>query len=552
MSFAASNDCDSGFWKKTLRCQALALLGLTTSPQPNESDVPADATEIHEYTRVFLKKNSIHCVDGTRPLMFVDPAVCTTVAGCPQPGGGTAAYGQGMVSDLWLISMPGGGSCNARDLDLDGKYEDGTSCTDVYPTETAEMSSAFDPPMKNMNGVGGTSSGILSPDPVENSVFAAYNRVRIEKCSYDRYVGRARRNNLAGDLVGNPITYNLYSHGRKIMETALSELEDGLTYTTWIPGSGGSAQGVATSLPPLSDATQVVFVGHSGGAHGLMHNIDWLAERVREATGEDPDVRAIIDANFLPSIENEAAFASAPGGGAPLNGDAYTNQWAGESLDSATAPFAYDGSVWHQASLLSQQQLSWKMKFDKSCLKAHSSDDDWKCRDRHHVLFNHMSTPFFMREDFSDPNKEHTAGTGHPVQWGLVAGCTYANPSAPGCDLRPLLDPATDYRARLTQQVSTLLGDIGTRSEIVTGVDDSLPAGVVPTVYAWMPDCASHEGVYDNDSFRNTLIREDTTMVSVTMRAAVHAFIAAPATNTTAWRIDGTYLGASMTSLCPP
>lgn len=545
------NDCTSGFWSKTLRCQALAVWNLGDPPQPNDADAPADAAEIKEYTRVFLSKTSVRCVDGTRPLVYVDPAVCTTAGGCPQPGGGMVAYGADMLSDKWLISMTGGGSCNAFDADGDGKYEDGTRCTDLYPAEANEMSSAFDKPMKNLTSEPGGSSGIMSPDPAQNPVFATYNRVRVEKCSYDRYLGRSKHSNASGSLLGNPITYTLYNHGQRIMDVVLKDLRKGLAYTTWTPGTGGTATAVSATLPQLTQATHVVFIGHSGGAHGLYHNVDRLAAKVGKFTKGVADVRAIFDANFVSALENEAAFGTVSVGGAPLGGDIYSNQWTGASLDSAGAAFTFDGQGFHEDSWFGQQQLSWKMRLDKSCVAAHAAADRWKCRDRFHVLFNHIATPLFFREDFTDPNSEHTdGGDGHPVSWGVPTGCTYPDLlELPGCDA-PRLAAATQHRARLEEQVTTFLSDFDTDSELATQADTSLPAGTLPTVYAWMPSCGTHEGAYGNAGYHDTEIDDGVT--SIDMRAWIEAFVAAPATNQVAWKIEGNVLATSMTSSCPP
>lgn len=550
---AATNSCTSGFWSTTLRCRALDVAGLTDPPQPNESSAPPGAAAVKEYTRVFLPTTRVRCVDGTRPVLYVDAAVCATPGGCAQPGGGTAPYGADMVSDKWLISVTGGGACNASDSDGDGTLDDGTRCTDLYPGEASEMSSALDAPMKNLTSAPGGSSGIMSPDPAENPVFAAYNRVRVEKCSYDRYLGRATHKNVAGDLLGTPITYTLYNHGQRIMESALKTLKRGLAYTTWAPGPGGTVIPVAAQLPPLADATHVVFVGHSGGAHGLYHNIDRLADAVRRAAGDDADVRAVFDANFVPAIENEAAFATDVPGGAPLGGDIYTHQWIGASLDSAGGAFTYDGAGFHDASWFGQQQISWKTRLDASCLRAHPADEHWMCRDRYHVLLNHVATPLFFREDFTDPNSEHTdGGDGHPIPWALPGTCAYPDLLAlPGCGA-PRFTAATQHRARLEEQATRFLSDFDTRSELATQSDASVPAGVLPTLYGWMPSCGSHTGAYGDASYHDTAIRDEGTLEVVDMRQWLEAFVAAPATGQVAWKIDGAVLGTTMTSLCPP
>jgi hypothetical protein len=493
---------------------------------------------------VFLKDRNLRCVDGTRPVLYVAPARCTQPGGCLQPGGAVAPFGAEIESDNWIVSFTGGGACHARDTNGDGVYDDGTNCTSVYPSERSEMGTATEPPMKNLGPPAG-SSGILSRDPVLNPVFASYHSVRVEKCSYDRYNGRAEHPNVAGSLDGQPFTYTLYSHGQLIAESAIDELLNGLSYTTWDDSNqDGIVDERKARLPRLASARQVLLVGHSGAAHGLRHNADRLAARIQRGAAH-PDVRVVFDANFLPSIEGEAAFA--PG----LNGNPYTGQWVGASSASGQ-PFTYDGQAFHRSGFVAEQLDSWQTALDESCLAAHPPSTQWQCRDRQHVLFNHLSTPMFVREDQADPNTEHLdGGAGHPITWALLAGCSYQpGPPAPGCDAR--FAPLIEHRPRLLDLARWLLGGIGTRSEIARGVDSSLGAGQSPSVYLWMPICFSHAGAFSNDAFFSTGIVEGPQTLS--MRQALESLLAMPARNAIDWRIHGNVCGRPMSSDCnlPP
>lgn len=542
-----SNDCTHNYWAPTLRCQALSLTGSTEPPQPNATDRPASVAELKEYTRVFLPNRNLRCLDGTRPLLYVAQAKCTDPAGCLQPNGKRAQYGDSIVSHDWIISFPGGGACSAQDVDGDGVYEDGTDCTGHYVGEAPEMSSGFDPPMTNLAGEGGTSGGILSRDPARNPVFAAWNSVRVEKCSFDRYNGRAQYAGVQGELFGNSFSYTVFHHGQLIAEAAVQNLISGLQYTSWADVNGdGIVDEVRVRLPSLANARKVLFIGHSGSAHGLRHNIDRLADMVRNVR-PSVDVRALFDANFLPSIEGEAAHNGS-------GGDAYTNQWTGVSATAAGGMFTYDGRTFYRYSFASRQLTAWRTLLDESCVSSHSPATRWKCRDRQHVLFNHIETPMFVREDFRDPNDEHTdGGQGHRITWALPPGCAYPDPEDPlsSCLLR--FDPATEHRDRLTQLVKTLLGDIRSRSEIAQLADMSLGvAGHAASVYMWMPSCASHEGAYRHESFYGTSILDSTTGSSVSMHDALVSFLASPRLDAAEWRIDGTVGGRTMTSLCPP
>ncbi|HEY3056675.1 MAG TPA: pectin acetylesterase-family hydrolase [Thermoanaerobaculia bacterium] len=525
-----ANSCADPYWKYTLRCAFFP----TQLPQP-VTDEPQAPEDLKDYTRVFLTEDTgIRCMDGTAPLMYVDKAICTNLAGCDRG----ARYGDPIESNRWLFTVPGGGSCAAE------------TCAEIYavPDERGEMGSAGKPSMKNMDG-------IHLPDPKLNPVFASYNRVRIEKCSYDRYMGRAAQEAAGGYFHGTQpgggkIDYNLYYHGFLIIEQAFKALENGLHYSTWrlnesvkrraccshtgATTTGNSGQKVIHAeekLPPLADAEVVLFAGHSGGCHGLFHNIDNIAATLAGIPGFKGDVRALFDENFLPSVENEAAFAStAPGGS-----DAYSGITSGVSSSNNSGRFTYDASSAFTTDLNVQQYNIWHSVLDASCMEVHGATEPWKCADRHHVLLNHIGTPFLAREDFRDPNTEHlNGGKGHQLRW--AAPSNYPNcPSGEPCD--PILD-AAEFRARLEEQASTFLQFAQTRSEIGKGTDRTFAvSGTLPTSYLWMPQCARHDGAYDNASFYKTVISTSATAYS--LRQWLEQFMSAPRLGVRAWQIDG-------------
>jgi hypothetical protein len=555
---APPNTCADPYWADTMRCRVFP--GQPPQPAPLQ---PAAAADVKDFTRVDLTADwSVRCADGTRPIVYVDPAV-------------------GGPSNRWLITFTGGGACSATDEDGDGVFESGGQCAAAYADagERDEMGTATKPAMKNL-GTGATSQGIMKPDPAVNPVFAAFNRVRVEKCSYDRYNGRATHAGVTVTLPGGATgAYTLFNHGRRIAELALDTLRGdaaagtGLAFTTWV-AQGGAAVQTSVSLPPLEAAEVVLFVGHSGGAHGLMHNVDALADHLRAWPAFRGDVRALFDANFIPAIENEAAFDGVAGG------DLYDHRWSGDSAEAG----AYDGAAFFTASWYADQYDAWRRSpaaplaetFDRSCVEAHEpAGDAWKCRDRHHVLLNHVATPFFVREDFSDPNREHAdGGHGHMPQWGEAAA--YPHCAALGETECPPLIPAgnpSPYRDRLETQARTALAGLQARSELALGQDASGPA---PTFFLWMPDCGAHEGAYDDEHFYEVsagppaaaapaaaaaAAAQEAAAVRrrlrgtwspppgrMSMRELVEQFMLAPPAGARGYRIDG-FDGA--TSVCP-
>ncbi len=537
-----ANDCTDPYWRFSLRCQLLNASGSTEAPQPNLGSVPKVRPQVKAFTRVFLADPTVRSFDGTFPVMYVDRAKCTLPV-CPGRAfdGGDAQFGEDINSNHWVFSFTGGGSCAIEEGATPGVYDDPGRCFRSYlnGNERDEMTTADEPPMINL-------FGINNEDPADNDTFAGFNRVRIEKSSYDRYVGR-----ISYEGTGPPGTpwaftevarnrtfrFNAYQHGYRMILAAVDMLWPGLTYTTW-GIRDRKIEEHSETLPALGEAETVLFVGHSGGAHGLYHNIDNLA-----AIGwPNADVRAIFDANFVEGTENEAFFADNPPG-TPIGGDAYTGGWEGFSLGQGLDPsgnlvsamFHYDGQFFFQDGIYPKQYDAWDALLDQSCLATHPANTDWMCNDRYHVAFNHISTPFFIREDFSDPNTEHTQGhTGHELIWGDAGFYPWC---PPGEQCLPKLSLA-QHREHLEEQAARLLDDSATRSEFAIGTDPSLPPGAMfPTVYAWMPQCNSHEGAFQDVPFFDTAITYNG--ATVTMEDWVEAFVAAPRYGPPQWLVDG-------------
>lgn len=505
VSAAPANSCADPHWKDTLRC----ALFPNEVPQPNVDEIPR-GQQVPAYTRVFLDDDpDVRCTDGTMPLIYVDKAVCTE-ATC-----GSARRGEPIESNRWIFTMTGGDSCF------------GERCAFFYaqPDERAFMGTSTKGPVRDFEG-------ILDPDPLRNPLFASYNRVRVEKCSFDRYMGRSQEKGIRATLPnGQTISFNAYHHGFFILQETFRKLEQGLRYPTWrrnaasqkvkrraCCGARGGDQwsSVDERLPALADAEVVLFVGHSNASHGLFHNIDHLAAELPNA-----DVRALFDENFLPGIENEAAGK-----------DAYDGVWSGTSSARGEA-FSYDGAVHHATNDVDLSYAAHGAAHDLSCVDAHASDNTaWKCQDRQHVLLNHISTPFMVRQDFTDPNREHLdAPNGHWVRWGNAANYSYC-PDAQPCEPR---FNAAEFRTRLEKQIQTLLTAAWTRSEIARGVDRS--GAVQTTMFVWMPACGQHDGAYSDNPFYGATIT--TSATSFTMRQWLEEFMAAPRSGVRRYQIDG-------------
>lgn len=502
LAFAGtSNSCSDPYWNNTLRCKALTYL-FPTPPLPAPQPVPEPPTsvgDIKAYTRVDLDDPSIRCLDGTRPIIYVDRAV-------------------GDPSNRWLISMTGGGACAARDADGNGSLEDGQDCLNGYLTDQTQGSStASADAMSSLTDVDG--SGILSADPARNPVFAHYNRIRIQKCGYDRHSGRATHPGVTATLPngGPTFTYDLYNHGQKIVLEALDTLvgagsgQAGLQYSTWV-ADGSSVMSTVETLPSIADATQVLFVGHSGAAHGLYQNIDRYGSWLRALPGFVGDVRVVHDAQFQPSVENEAAFDPSQNPDPLLHNTLFDQRTSGHTpltggYDSAqyhaqaNSPIVRDYLAWLESAGDSLDTL-----LDASCVAAHAATNDiWKCHDRLHVRLHHETTPALVREDYLDPNGDHNnAPDGFLALWGEIAAHAHCNAIFGTSVCIPVFS-AIEYRERLMVQAEHFRQGYFTLSELALGID---PSGPPATVFLWMPNCADHSGVYSDGQFLETSIKK--------------------------------------------
>ena len=495
----AANSCTDPYWQNTLRCQVLAVLDPPPVPMPPpqpEPAAPENVNAIRPFTRVDLPETGIRCVDGTRPIIYVDRAV-------------------GAPSNRWLIAMTGGKYCAASDLDGLPGFENGDECLRAYDEEQGNlMGTAAEPAMSSLSDENG--NGIMSPDVTRNPVFARYNRVRVHKCGYDRHSGRATHPGVTATVPngGPTIVYDLYNHGQKIVLEAIDQLATpgGLDYATWV-NVGGNVTATTDALPSIANAEQVILIGHSAAAHGLYQNADRYAAYLRALPGFTGDVRVVHDSQWMPSTENEAAFDPAQNPDPATINTLFDQRMTGQTEASgAYDSFRYHGS---EASNFANDYRAWTETpgayggiLDASCVSTHvPTNDVWKCVDRFHVQLHHESTPMLLREDFTDPNDDHNnLPFGHMMwagQLGVHAHCDGTLPDFfPFMPCVPSLTVA-ENRARLIVQATHLRQGFLTHSELATDVDNSANPG---TLFVWMPECGWHNSAYSDNQFFDTSI----------------------------------------------
>lgn len=302
----------------------------------------------------------VRCIDGTRPAYYAElnPA-----------------------SDDWVIYLQGGGACgDAYTYDPStGTYTldqaAWASCGTMYgdPSETGEMSNE-----SIRDAIVG--KGILADDTTTNH-FASANRVKIRKCSYDRFMGVTTHEGLGtGDKV-------LYFHGQQIVRAVLSDL--------------------AVNLPTderLEDGARVLFAGNSGGSGGLLFTVDGYTDFLQSDLGlQDVETAVLLDGRVKPSLENEAAFDPTQ----PAGTDLYDHITSGSNdLFFDFHPTTYrliSGDRGPTRAVIDTWVGTTPPTLDASCVAEHGTYN-WRCYDEGHLMANHIDTRMFLSHSLQDGN----------------------------------------------------------------------------------------------------------------------------------------------------
>jgi hypothetical protein len=326
-----------------------------------------------------LATNEVHSLDGTRAFYHVDP-----VKG----------------SRKWVIFLKGGGSCGlfpGHSSASEACY-DGTQATDGFDGYATVTGDAFE--MTSFHpGLGATNirnkvvgRGPMRPDT--GALFASWNRIIIDKTTFDRFMG----NRTNASVWGNDIV-NTYFHGSKIVQAMLNDLNQ----------SRGAITIDDVTLTKLSEAECVVLIGNSGGAGGVI----MLAERFKgwvNAIAPDAMVQFVADSRLLPDLNSEARFEN------PAN-SLWSNIAAGttqiRSSVNAQSPLhdaivAWSNDTYQNGGDTRELLRSWgdpassaEPFLDPSCIASHAGAL-WPCFSEQHVLAHHTDEDFFLHQTLGD------------------------------------------------------------------------------------------------------------------------------------------------------
>jgi pectinacetylesterase len=379
--------------------------------------VPATGNDLQRYDLSTAYPDAV-CNDGSSAILYFRPGV-------------------GLGRNSWLIELEGGGGCRTPQECAD-RYcaVDPTNPAATTPFGIQQMSSDPYPP----RGIVGT--GIQSETDLRNP-YRLYNHVLIHYCSSDGWTGQSPLAIGTGvDPVARttPVTFGARFNGDAILFDALRVLRrDGATLPAFTLDTLPQQWII---MPDLDAATgKVVIAGGSAGGVGVTFQLD----RIVASLAGSANYVGFIDSTFSPDL-------------APLFFQ-LTGFGTYQGYIEGTAPY-------------------YATRTDDSCSSMHSTDA-FRCDDVTHVLRNHVTTPFFIRQGETD--------------WLLSGMYTTEGFATSATATMPMV--TSDFKAQVRQQ-----GNLIPSWATIAEEPPPTPVG------AFIPGCAKHDPLHDAAAMFETLI----------------------------------------------
>ncbi|MCA9600155.1 MAG: hypothetical protein KC776_42925 [Myxococcales bacterium] len=242
----------------------------------------------------------------------------------------------------WVIFLQAGGGCSSWEV-CRNRF-----CSYQTSYDAAKMTSTLAPEVAS-------ASGLMSR--TAKNAFGNANQVYVYYCSSDNWLGR-RGNVVLEDPNGSGPSFRLHFRGFQIVEAVVKALM-----------AGASSDDKAETLPKLDTATRVLFGGSSAGSTGATQALDWFRGQVPGA-----QVVGTFDSILDPLPED---------------------------VDDATMRESWQIGIQHRYD--EAFVALYDAHLDESCVAAHGGASPELCSLGSHVRLNHVTTPFFDRQDLSDP-----------------------------------------------------------------------------------------------------------------------------------------------------
>ena len=328
------------------------------------------------------------CVDGTRAAIYVDLA-----AG---------------ISTDWVVTFDGSGNpCGGAAGSCVSAYRDSTR--NSLTTSHAERM-WWPRGHTNLNGINSTAAG---------NPFTGFNRVKLDKCVV---ASATAVDETTIDPFGR--TVRVYRRADQIFEALVNAL--------------------ATQYPGRFTAnSRVLLAGSSDGGKWLIHAVDRYHDIITNVM-PGATTSLLVDAYFKAMLTGESYHAHANGCSPP---EAATTIWtaalnydnvAGKELkELACGTFdpcqtlpsvVYDSSAYSVGGTVRQVFDGYGISTDATCIALHGGDVDPEryCVNSHHVLTNHVTTPFFVLAQTGDSKGRNADWTDYTFDrdWTAVATCS--------------------------------------------------------------------------------------------------------------------------------
>jgi pectinacetylesterase len=336
-----------------------------------EVPLPPTGNDLQEYEIPRSVFPDARCNDGSNAILYFRPGT-----------------GSGIHS--WLIELEGGGSCGSPQECADRWCSDGTSFGRELMGTSDYLAS-----MAASGDIGLKGTGVQS---VTQGPFANYNHVFIHYCSSDGWSGTTTSiDGSAWDWrVGGLRTFSVRFNGNAILEAAIRVLRrDGATLPVFSP--------TGATMPNLDNATgDVVIAGGSAGGAGVIFQLDRTVAGLKDTHNKlktMPFYAGLIDSAFPPELRSL---------GFQFTDECWPNGCSWEDYVNATQPYY---------SYLS----------DDSCPGYHAPfGNGYECLDLTHLIRNHVTTPFFVRQGERDSllSKDYVTIEKFALNWGSTTSMT--------------------------------------------------------------------------------------------------------------------------------
>jgi hypothetical protein len=502
-----------------------------------------------------LSEDYIRCADGTRPRMHLSRGTTGNWLVFAGAGGYTTSPGMALVGTLWeSVMLVDRGAYGAPVQPVLRRREDG-----IFAAGATNPFSAWN----RVDVEKCTPDGWSGNADVEG--LTDYTNDGYTETSYEAYCydvdgdgeGTCADDDVLrgacpcfGESLAPPPSpnheYSVYFHGRRILRSALADLASGpVAYTSYPLVDDGTGQARVqagdVSFPAPTLASRMVFACHSLGCVFLESGgIDEVDAGIDAALGGDVDVRVILQSRFAHGLHTEASISEWDGTDA--DGDGFPDapgviDDAISVYDEVVDPVSITGqpvsdSAIRPGGLLTrgledfyQPEPGYPPPGDATCLAHHCpGTTDWSadlacspCRDPHHVLLNHLQTPFLLLSSQLDDQ--------------LSMQCTDAADRAVACDWRGVLTDVDVVDSHYRQGIRKVLADL-----YRYGATERCEAASGPAPYDRMmilsPDWTRHLNLLEVPSAGYTLDLGGPTP-RASLAQAAWRFVTAPRTATT-------------------